>query len=835
MADNKFKFLDNFKDYAFVSKKNKIIYKNKPLKNKELNLKLPLKNNIIEFDNSFYYLESQIYSESSTEYIIYFFKKENSKKNHKTFQAIQNEFDYSKNFYIYRFSIEKDKFDFLSRTAEDILNIPYNELIQMNLNDMISRILQDDWNEIFIEANKFVGYETERSKSFYFVHKYFTGDSYKWLRDYFTLFVNSKNQASYITGIVVDATDLKDENINIQNELDFYKSILDNNIDGAFKTDFLNKKVTINNQIASFINKSTKTEYDFQDISNHLIDFNFYDYLNKTKSNDNSSAIVKIKNEKRHIKNFLLKSSIIKIDELGNPSRMTGVLIDIDKIANNLSDTGNNLFTEEVMESLNSGVAVTDERGTIKYWSNHLAKLTGITSMDATGSKIWDMMLLLSVPEKINNAKAGQIEADLKEILRNGAESKGNYAELYEIKHSDNTIKHIELSLNTVKTEKGNKICISAKDITAWFINEKSIEKELEMYRNLIENSQEIFYYQDFNKSENDFVSSYIYELTGFTPRDFLGLSNSEVFNLVHPEDYEIYSAYHNPKRVLSELPKDSIIEYRMRNAQGEYSYIRENLKIKYDDNKKPLYIAGNMRNITQEKLLEYALNSSLTEYKKILDNHTDLVVKVDKNNNFSFVNKAYCEFFGMDESLLLGKSFLPLIYRDDRSKTKEAMSALYEEPYECYIEQRVFSKNQWRWLAWKDKAILQDGEVIEIIGVGRDITEKKRAEQRLFEIRSNMEEIINNHPLPVIISDFENQKIIKLNSKARDLTEKMNLADENSNKIRNDKYLENFVAFDDDVTQTEFTCNLNNSEIKVFATKINYNSNEAILQIFII
>lgn len=829
MSEKKFKFLDGFKDYAFAAKKDRIIYKNKVLRKKDLNLSLPFENNFLDIDNNLYYIESQIFNDNKDEYEIYFLKKQSVKNLQKDFIAIQNEFEHSKNFYIYRFNIEKDKFDFLSRSAEDILNIPYNEILQMNLQDMITKILKDDWEYIYRETINFIQNETERSKSFSFIHKYYTENKYKWLKEYFTLYVNTKNQASYITGVLFDITEIHDENINSKNEIKFYKSIIDNNIDGAFKVNFLDHKIILNDKLASFINKNQKTEYSFQEISYHFVDFNFFDFITKKAKNEFEAKIIQIKNQKKYIKTFILKTQLTKKDELGNPSRMTGILIDIDKFVSSFSDKNENLFSEDVLEAMKAAIAITDESGTILYWSKHLSYLTGITSMDAKGSKIWDVLHILTAAEKSRITKTWHIEADIKEILRNGTNQYNRYVELYEIKHNDNTIKYIELLINTVNTGNAKRICLSAKDITAWFINEKSIENELEIYRNLIEYSREVYYYQDLLKSENDYVSNHIYFITGITPEDFLDLTTEEIINLVHPDEREIFSRYHLKQTVAVEKPQDAVIEYRIRNSFGKYSYISENIRIKYDEKDNPLYVAGNMKDITDSKIIENELYGTLRKYKTILNNHPDLIVKADRNNILTYVNKAFCDFFDMDESLLIGKSFVPLIYKDDRSNTMEVMSRLFDEPYECYIEQRVFSKNQWRWLAWKDKAILKEGEVVEIIGIGRDITEKKRFEQKLLKSHENIEEIIKNHPLGLLISDFDNNNVLNLNIIAKTILNKYKLTDNNSNIIKNEQYLNLISTLNEESPKTNFIFD----DLKVFATLINYNENNAILQIF--
>lgn len=155
-------------------------------------------------------------------------------------------------------------------------------------------------------------------------------------------------------------------------------------------------------------------------------------------------------------------------------------------------------------------------------------------------------------------------------------------------------------------------------------------------------------------------------------------------------------------------------------------------------------------------------------KYRLLIENQNDLVVKVDKSGCFIYVSPSYCKYFGKSEKELLGESFYPLVHEEDREFTANAMESLYKEPYSCYVEQRVLSANGWRWMAWSDKAILDDsGDVIEIIGVGRDITDRKNIEQALRESEENYRTIFELANDSIMIHDPENLSIINANRNA--------------------------------------------------------------------
>ncbi|HET7753443.1 MAG TPA: ATP-binding protein [Anaeromyxobacteraceae bacterium] len=120
-------------------------------------------------------------------------------------------------------------------------------------------------------------------------------------------------------------------------------------------------------------------------------------------------------------------------------------------------------------------------------------------------------------------------------------------------------------------------------------------------------------------------------------------------------------------------------------------------------------------------------------KYRILVENQTDLVVKVDVQGRFLFASPSYCRTFGKTEEELLGNAFMPLVHADDREITLRAMRDIERPPHTCYVEQRALTVNGWRWIAWADTAVLDgDGNIEAIIGVGRDVTDRRNVEERL-------------------------------------------------------------------------------------------------------
>ncbi len=139
-------------------------------------------------------------------------------------------------------------------------------------------------------------------------------------------------------------------------------------------------------------------------------------------------------------------------------------------------------------------------------------------------------------------------------------------------------------------------------------------------------------------------------------------------------------------------------------------------------------------RDITERKHAERALRKSEARYRAIVKDQTELICRFLPDTTLTFVNEAYCQYFGKDPQELIGKSFMPLIPDDDRERVRSHFASLSRDNPVATHEHRVVSPDgEIGWQQWTNRAILdQEGRLIEFQSVGRDITARKRAEKAL-------------------------------------------------------------------------------------------------------
>lgn len=137
----------------------------------------------------------------------------------------------------------------------------------------------------------------------------------------------------------------------------------------------------------------------------------------------------------------------------------------------------------------------------------------------------------------------------------------------------------------------------------------------------------------------------------------------------------------------------------------------------------------------------EEPLRESEERYRGIIESQQDLIIRLNLLGHFTFVNDAYCRFFGKRREELMGNTFLPLIHNEDLIKTLKTIEILQAPPYHLHLEQRVITAQGDRWIGWEKYAIRNSlGRVVEIQAVGRDITRAKLAEMRLSRLNEELE-----------------------------------------------------------------------------------------------
>jgi PAS domain S-box-containing protein len=136
-----------------------------------------------------------------------------------------------------------------------------------------------------------------------------------------------------------------------------------------------------------------------------------------------------------------------------------------------------------------------------------------------------------------------------------------------------------------------------------------------------------------------------------------------------------------------------------------------------------------------QRRRAQRALRDSEDRYRLTVEAQTDLVCRFLPDSTLTFVNDAYCRFQQKTAAELIGKRMLDVIPAAARESVGRHIASLIESPGTSRYEHRVTLADGriGGWLEWINSTLVgPDGRVVELLGTGRDITDRKRAEDAL-------------------------------------------------------------------------------------------------------
>jgi PAS domain S-box-containing protein len=139
-------------------------------------------------------------------------------------------------------------------------------------------------------------------------------------------------------------------------------------------------------------------------------------------------------------------------------------------------------------------------------------------------------------------------------------------------------------------------------------------------------------------------------------------------------------------------------------------------------------------RNVTHQKQATLALRASEERYRTVVEDQTEVICRFRADGTFLFVNEVYCRFFGKSTSELLNRKWHPVAHAEDIPGIEAALRGLSPGRPVVVIENRVFSSGgDVRWMQFVNRGFFDaEGQLREIQSVGRDITERKQAEEAL-------------------------------------------------------------------------------------------------------
>ncbi len=257
-------------------------------------------------------------------------------------------------------------------------------------------------------------------------------------------------------------------------------------------------------------------------------------------------------------------------------------------------------------------------------------------------------------------------------------------------------------------------------------------------YRQLLENMPQKIFHKDKNSVYVSCNNNYARDLK-IQPDEIIGKTDYDFYSRELAEKYRA-----DDIRIMESGKTEYIEEKYIQNGQEVFvQTVKTPLK---DEKGNTIGILGIFWDITERKQTEETLKESEERYRTIIEYSNDMIWTLDTEGRFLFFNNRSEEITGFKLKDWRGKSFAPLIKKEELPKIIEVFhKTLNGKPqqYEVTVKKADGSSLI---LLVNTAPIYSKGKVVGTVSFGRDITERRETEEQIKEsLRQELEKSYEN------------------------------------------------------------------------------------------
>jgi len=377
-------------------------------------------------------------------------------------------------------------------------------------------------------------------------------------------------------------------------------------------------------------------------------------------------------------------------------------------------------YQSHLLDNMRDAVVVWDLSGAITYWNAAAEQLYEAPAAERLGQRVDAVHLpYFDPPRRLDDLH----QAGSRQIEHRYARPSGEW---------------IWISAHvTTLFDEGRPVGIMdvARDITPRRQEQEALVKSQNFIQRILDTSPNIIFLFNLNTRCYTYVNPEIKPILGYEVDDFTEISFDELSQRVLTDDLPDLAQHLHDLHAMHD-GQVLEIEYRFLSLNQDWRWLksREAVFSRSADGA-PVEVIGVIQDVTASKQAEQALRKSEARYRAIVEDHqTEMICRFLPDTTLTFVNEAYCRYYGQGRGELVGTSFLAPVLPEDKALVSDQLDGLSADyPVVTFEQQVQLPDGDSRWQEWVSRAILDQNNVfIEFQAVGRDITERKRMEAQI-------------------------------------------------------------------------------------------------------
>jgi len=291
--------------------------------------------------------------------------------------------------------------------------------------------------------------------------------------------------------------------------------------------------------------------------------------------------------------------------------------------------------------------------------------------------------------------------------------------------------------IKDLKTNQPIALGIVAKDITQRKEAEEKLKNSERQFRRLAANAP-VAIFQSNVEGNCNYVNEEWLKYSGQTFEEALGFGWS---NAIHPDD----------RTLVLEGWKESILykdkkiqDFRLLHKNGEVKWITSKGVGVFDSNMELTSYIGILNDITERKKAEEQVLKSEKYLENIINNIADPVFVKDEHSHILLANDAFCKLVDLPKEDVIGKTLAENVSPSERDEAFKIDKQVIDSGIDNINEETMtLSNKETRIISTKKTRFVDSSNTIFLIGVIRDITERKKAEIELENYKNNLEKLV--------------------------------------------------------------------------------------------